>query len=109
MPVRSSRDQKSDVRGQSGRPDCLRKFDLYLVLSTEYSVPRTKDMTSFHTKYPLPLALGVVITIAVFAGCGAPVAEFRRYETFAHKVAETNGLEKGFTRDQLQGLDETMQ
>src|SRR4051794_20821135 len=47
--------------------------------------------------------------LAALAGCGAPVAEFRRYETFAHKVAETNGLEKGFTRDQLQGLDETMQ
>lgn len=50
-----------------------------------------------------------VAAVALLAGCGAPVAEFRRYETFAHKVAESAGLEKGFTREQLQGLDETMQ
>jgi len=58
------------------------------------------------------LQLGMVFTVAAvafLAGCGAPVAEFRRYETFAHKVAESAGLEKGFTREQLQGLDETMQ
>jgi mono/diheme cytochrome c family protein len=55
------------------------------------------------------LRIWCLAAIAALAGCGAPVAEFRRYETFAHKVAETNGLEKGFTRDQLQGLDETMQ
>jgi len=46
--------------------------------------------------------------VAVVSGCGAPNAEFRRYTTFAHKVAESAGLEKGFTRDQLQGLDEVM-
>ncbi len=55
------------------------------------------------------LGIGAVLTLATVAGCGAPEAEFRRYETFAHKVAKNAGLEKGFTRDQLQGLDETMQ
>lgn len=55
------------------------------------------------------LASTGLCALAVFAGCGAPVAEFRRYETFAHKVAESAGLEKGFTRGQLQGVDETMQ
>src|SRR6266404_9480313 len=51
----------------------------------------------------------LVAAIACIAGCGAPHAEFRRYTTFAHKVAESAGLEKGFTRDQLQGVDEAMQ
>jgi mono/diheme cytochrome c family protein len=55
------------------------------------------------------LTVGGFFVLATMVGCGAPVAEFRRYETFAHKVAESAGLEKGFTRDQLQGLDETMQ
>lgn len=53
-------------------------------------------------------AIGLSV-LAVLMGCGAPTAEFRRYETFAHKVAESAGLEKGFSRDQMQGLDETMQ
>src|SRR6266550_308377 len=67
-------------------------------------------MTSWQTKYPVAAVLGAALmTLLIVTGCGAPIAEFRRYETFAHKVAETNGLEKGFTRDQLQGLDETMQ
>jgi mono/diheme cytochrome c family protein len=51
----------------------------------------------------------IVGFFAVVCGCGAPHAEFRRYTTFAHKVAESAGLEKGFTRDQLQGVDEVMQ
>src|SRR6478672_4205180 len=59
-----------------------------------------------HAAIVLVLTAGA---LSIVAGCGAPVAEFRRYETFAHKVAESAGLEKGFTRDQLQGLDETMQ
>jgi mono/diheme cytochrome c family protein len=45
----------------------------------------------------------------VFVGCGAPSADFRRYETYAHKVAESAALEKGFTRQQWQDIDETMQ
>src|SRR4051794_1505671 len=51
----------------------------------------------------------IVGLFAVVSGCGAPQVEFRRYTTFAHKVAESAGLEKGFTRDQLQGVDEVMQ
>jgi mono/diheme cytochrome c family protein len=50
----------------------------------------------------------LIVLFAVVSGCGAPNAEFRRYQTFAHKVAESSGLEKGFTRDQLQGVDEVM-
>src|SRR5436190_2797373 len=47
--------------------------------------------------------------LAALAGCGAPVAEFRRYETYAHKVAASVGMEKGFTATQRQDIDETMQ
>jgi mono/diheme cytochrome c family protein len=47
--------------------------------------------------------------LVALAGCGAPKADFRRYTTFAHKAAEAAGLEKGFSRDQLQGVDEAMQ
>src|SRR5688500_6260599 len=46
---------------------------------------------------------------ALLAGCGAPVAEFRRYQTYAHKAAESAGLEKGFSRQQWQDVDETLQ
>ena len=49
------------------------------------------------------------VGLVIIVGCGAPNAEFRRYTTFAHKIAESAGLEKGFTRDQLQGVDEVMQ
>jgi mono/diheme cytochrome c family protein len=47
--------------------------------------------------------------LVAIAGCGAPKADFRRYTTFAHKAAEAAGLDKGFSRDQLQGIDEAMQ
>lgn len=47
--------------------------------------------------------------LVIVAGCGAPKADFRRYTTFAHKAADAAGLEKGFSRDQLQGVDEAMQ
>src|SRR5581483_7882613 len=58
-------------------------------------------------KFSIPLfALSL---LAAIVGCGAPKADFRRYTTFAHKVAESAGLEKGFSRDQLQGVDEVMQ
>jgi mono/diheme cytochrome c family protein len=46
---------------------------------------------------------------ALLAGCGAPTAEFRRYETYAHKVATSVGMEKGFTALQRQDIDETLQ
>ncbi len=55
------------------------------------------------------LGIGAVLTLVAVAGCGAPEAEFRRYETFAHLMADKAGLKEGFSRDQLQGLDETMQ
>jgi mono/diheme cytochrome c family protein len=47
--------------------------------------------------------------LVVIGGCGAPKADFRRYTTFAHKSAESAGLDKGFSRDQLQGIDEALQ
>jgi mono/diheme cytochrome c family protein len=71
--------------------------------------PRPFHRSGFEFVSCFMLRVFSLANLAALAGCGAPVAEFRRYETFAHKVAETNGLEKGFTRDQLQGLDETMQ
>jgi len=52
----------------------------------------------------------VFVLLAVFvAGCGAPVAEFRRYETFAHKVAVSGGFDKGFSEQQRRDVDETLQ
>lgn len=47
--------------------------------------------------------------LAAMAGCGGPTAEFRRYETFAHKVASSVGMEKGFSATQRQDVDEVMQ
>jgi mono/diheme cytochrome c family protein len=47
--------------------------------------------------------------LAALVGCGAPVAEFRRYETYAHKAATSVGLEKGFSSTQRQDIDEVMQ
>jgi mono/diheme cytochrome c family protein len=47
--------------------------------------------------------------VAALVGCGAPQAEFRRYETYAHKVAQSVGLEKGFNATQRQDVDEVMQ
>ena len=54
--------------------------------------------------------LGLALAaLAALAGCGAPVAEFRRYETYAHKVATAAGMDKGFTSAQRQDIDEAMQ
>jgi len=54
--------------------------------------------------------LGLALTaLAALSGCGAPVADFRRYETYAHKVALSAGMEKGFTPTQRQDIDEAMQ
>src|SRR5207237_1445979 len=57
----------------------------------------------------LAMGLAACSMLSALAGCGGPKAEFRRYTTFAHKVADSAGLPKGFTRDQLQGVDEVMQ
>ena len=55
----------------------------------------------------LAIAPGLLAMVAL-AGCGAPHAEFRRYETFAHKVATSVGMEK-FSPTQRQDVDEIMQ
>jgi hypothetical protein len=47
-----------------------------------------------------------LLAVAV-AGCGGPTADFRRYETFAHKVAATVDIK--FTRQQRQDIDETLE
>src|SRR5437762_13013768 len=59
--------------------------------------------------FPTMVRISVYSALAALAGCGAPVAEFRRYETYAHKVAASVGMEKGFTATQRQDIDETMQ
>ena len=46
-------------------------------------------------------------TLAALAGCGSPAAEFRRYETFAHKVAQATELE--FTPQQREDVDTLLQ
>src|SRR5438874_9949429 len=47
----------------------------------------------------------LLVLLAAVAGCGAPAAEFRRYETYAHKVAASSG----FSAQQRQDIDETLQ
>lgn len=49
-----------------------------------------------------------LLAVALLAGCGAPQADFRRYETFAHKVATSVGMEKGFSQTQWQDIDDIM-
>lgn len=51
----------------------------------------------------------LLVAPLVLAGCGAPGAEFRRYETYAHKAATSVGMDKGFTVQQRQDIDETLQ
>jgi mono/diheme cytochrome c family protein len=50
-----------------------------------------------------------LLCFAGLAGCGAPEADFRRYETYAHKVALSAGMESGFPSAQRQEIDEAMQ
>ena len=46
---------------------------------------------------PMSARICLLLSLAaLLAGCGAPEAEFRRYETFAHKVSEA--AEVSFTR-----------
>jgi mono/diheme cytochrome c family protein len=49
----------------------------------------------------------VLLFLAALAGCGPPSVDFRRYETFAHKVQSENGVK--FTPQQRQDIDETLQ
>jgi mono/diheme cytochrome c family protein len=55
------------------------------------------------------LRASCLAAIAALAGCGSPTAEFRRYETYAHKEAVKVGMDKGFTATQRQDIDEIMQ
>src|SRR5262245_40464930 len=54
------------------------------------------------------LRISCLAAIATLAGCGAPTADFRRYETYAHKTAASIGV-KAFTATQRQDIDDTMQ
>jgi mono/diheme cytochrome c family protein len=51
--------------------------------------------------------LAGLAVLAGLAGCGAPNADFRRYETYAHKVASSVGVE--FAESQRQDIDEALQ
>ena len=66
---------------------------------------RTQIMNSFA---PLSV-LGGILSLVVLPGCGAPTADFRRYETYAHKVAVAAALDKGFTTTQREDIDTLMQ
>jgi len=44
--------------------------------------------------------------LALLAGCGGPTADFRRYETFAHKIQ--TATEVKFSPQQRQDIDETL-
>lgn len=55
----------------------------------------------------LRFAVTTLLAAVVLAGCGGPSADFRRYETFAHKVESDNGIK--FNRQQRQDIDETLQ
>jgi mono/diheme cytochrome c family protein len=51
------------------------------------------------------LALAVTLA-AVLTGCGSPAAEFRRYDTYAHKVEKETGIENyELTEAQLEEVD----
>jgi len=52
------------------------------------------------------LRASCLAAFAALAGCGGPRADFRRYETFAHKVATS--VEVKFTPQQRQDIDETL-
>jgi len=51
----------------------------------------------------------LLVLIVATVGCGAPVAEFRRYETYAHKVAVSSGFDKGLAEQQRRDIDEALQ
>jgi mono/diheme cytochrome c family protein/type IV secretory pathway VirB2 component (pilin) len=49
----------------------------------------------------------LLLSAVALAGCGAPTADFRRYETFAHKVAAAQDFK--FKEDQRRDIDTVMQ
>src|SRR5436190_4487451 len=57
------------------------------------------------------LLIILLVLGAGLAGCGAPVAEFRRYETYAHKMlpAAKTSKEASDQRQQRQDIDEILQ
>lgn len=61
------------------------------------------------------LAAGVALAMALVSGCGAPVAEFRRYETYCRLQEKSLGIdpetnkEVRFSREQRQNIDEVLE
>ena len=49
------------------------------------------------------LSCALLLSAVALAGCGAPTADFRRYETFAHKVAAAQDFK--FKEDQRRDID----
>jgi mono/diheme cytochrome c family protein len=82
------------------------------VRGTEYSVLSTKYLADvFMIKPRLRFwAALLLVSIFGFAGCGAPVAEFRRYETYAHKTLPEikTSEERRHQNQQRQQIDEIL-
>ena len=55
----------------------------------------------------VPLLMTLIAAQWLLAGCGAPVAEFRRYETYAYKVGPAQDIK--FTEEQRRDIDLAMQ
>src|SRR5439155_5783779 len=55
----------------------------------------------------MPLVMALIAALSLLVGCGAPVAEFRRYETYAYKVGPAQDIK--FTEDQRREIDLAMQ
>lgn len=53
------------------------------------------------------LVVLALVAVGLTAGCGAPPAPFRRYETIAYKIAKDADVK--FTSAQRQSIDETLQ
>jgi mono/diheme cytochrome c family protein len=53
------------------------------------------------------LFLVSAVTVGV-VGCGSPVAEFRRYDTFAHKTAASISEDYSYTPQQRQDIDDAL-
>src|SRR5690349_10958385 len=81
---------------------------MFEISRTQASAARSRH-SCFRFASCFALGGSCLLAFAVLAGCGAPVAEFRRYETYAHKVATSVGLDKGFNATQRQDVDEVMQ
>lgn len=97
---------------QGNDPQCDDSFlsalrDLVLKLIARFILSTLRrddanDVFAMNSRYSLAALL-----LLTLVGCGAPTADFRRYETFAHKVATS--AEVVFTEEQRQNIDETLQ